>query len=390
MNKTFLFGVISVLLILSASLYIFINDSSTQKIVISNDDSNKSIVNNNALTMMYETEAGSGEYQVSSDTMWPQDGYIFNETLSKCENGGKLTWDDQNKKVLLQTNTSDKCYIYFDAVYSAAMMITDLFNQGSNELANLDPDGNIRYTGTDPNNYVLFNNELWRIIGVFNNKLKIIKATYIPVIFEDNGVIIGDTSEYWVGSSLIASANFFYWDYNGTNNWETSTLNRYLNGTYYNSIEQNSKKLIDKATWYLGGFSEFLENANQFYEIERANVVYQGNPLTTNNYIGLVYPSDLLYGSSPALIYDNYYNSSYFNWIMNYGLWTISSMATNNNEAIAFFAGGWYSYGYFTTNENDDYYAKENYPTVYPTLYLKSTTNIISGNGSEENPYILA
>ena len=76
-------------------------------------------------------------------------------------------------------------------------MITDLFNQGSDELANLDPDGNIRYVGENPNNYVQFNNELWRIIGIFDNKLKIIRNDAIPVIFEDNGITIGDTSEYY-------------------------------------------------------------------------------------------------------------------------------------------------------------------------------------------------
>lgn len=68
----------------------------------------------NVLTMMYETAEGSGEYVVASDTTWPQDGYTFNEQLSSCENGGTLTWDDENKRVIMQTNTSDKCYVYFD------------------------------------------------------------------------------------------------------------------------------------------------------------------------------------------------------------------------------------------------------------------------------------
>ena len=64
--------------------------------------------------MMYETEYQSGEYQVSNNSAWLGDEYIFNETLSKCENGGILNWNNENKKVLLQTNTSDKCYVYFD------------------------------------------------------------------------------------------------------------------------------------------------------------------------------------------------------------------------------------------------------------------------------------
>ena len=37
-------------------------------------------------------------------------------------------------------------------------------------------DANIRYYGSNPNNYVRFNNELWRIIGVFGNNVKLIRS----------------------------------------------------------------------------------------------------------------------------------------------------------------------------------------------------------------------
>ena len=80
--------------------------------------------NTNVISMMYETETGSGEYQVTSDTTWPQEGYVFNEQLSACENGSTLSWDDENKRVLVEANVSDKCYIYFDVMpYSLAHTI---------------------------------------------------------------------------------------------------------------------------------------------------------------------------------------------------------------------------------------------------------------------------
>ena len=95
---------------------IFYNDYDNNKVVLTNN-SNQKIINSNTLTMMYETEYQSGEYQVSSDTVWPQDWYTFNERLSKCENGGVLSWDDENKKVLLQTNTRPTFYLNSDVVY---------------------------------------------------------------------------------------------------------------------------------------------------------------------------------------------------------------------------------------------------------------------------------
>ena len=70
--------------------------------------SNNRIVSSNALTMMYETSSGSGEYQVSNDTTWPTDGYIFNTELSSCENGSSIAWDDNTKRVIVEANSGDK------------------------------------------------------------------------------------------------------------------------------------------------------------------------------------------------------------------------------------------------------------------------------------------
>ncbi len=68
------------------------------------------------LSYYLETYYGSGEYEMTSGETWPTDGYEFNSTLSKCENGSKLAWDDTNKVVTMTGNMSDKCYIYFDKV----------------------------------------------------------------------------------------------------------------------------------------------------------------------------------------------------------------------------------------------------------------------------------
>ncbi|HIS12908.1 MAG TPA: hypothetical protein IAB40_07365 [Candidatus Onthocola stercoravium] len=93
--------------------FILLFNRNEEKIIYTNSKSEQ-IIDSNALTMMYETDYNSGEYQVSSDTTWPQEGYIFNENLSACENGSTLTWDNENKRIVMQANTSDKCYIYFD------------------------------------------------------------------------------------------------------------------------------------------------------------------------------------------------------------------------------------------------------------------------------------
>ena len=118
---------IVLILLLLVIIFALLTINNVNKVVISNESISKNnIINSNTLTMMYETEADSGEYQVSSDTTWPQEGYIFNAELSSCENGSKITWDDENKRVVMQANTSDKCYVYFDAIDYAKLMLDKL------------------------------------------------------------------------------------------------------------------------------------------------------------------------------------------------------------------------------------------------------------------------
>lgn len=66
-------------LILTIFIITNLNNSNNDKEIIENNVDNTQITNINALTMMYETDYDSGEYVVSSDTTWPQDGYVFNE-----------------------------------------------------------------------------------------------------------------------------------------------------------------------------------------------------------------------------------------------------------------------------------------------------------------------
>ena len=68
------------------------------------------------ISMLLETEYGSGNYEMTTRESWPTEGYTFNSDLSVCERGSELSWDDENKRVLMSGNTSDKCYVYFDAL----------------------------------------------------------------------------------------------------------------------------------------------------------------------------------------------------------------------------------------------------------------------------------
>ena len=90
-------------------------------VIVLTNNNNNNIYNNNKvsnnansgfLTLMLEQDDGS--YQESTSNTWPEDGYAFNSNLSRCENGGELSWDREANIVKLISNKSDRCYVYFD------------------------------------------------------------------------------------------------------------------------------------------------------------------------------------------------------------------------------------------------------------------------------------
>lgn len=106
-----LFCVVSLFVVLSFISYLVFNNDKKETI---NNNLEQKNSNPKAFAIMLETEAGSGSYEPSTSSLWPEDGYIYNETLSRCENGGELTWHEDTRTVSLNTSGSDKCYLYFD------------------------------------------------------------------------------------------------------------------------------------------------------------------------------------------------------------------------------------------------------------------------------------
>ncbi len=142
-----------------------------------------------------------------------------------------------------------------------------------------DVEGNISYYGADPNNYVSFNNELWRIIGVFKDI--------------DDGTGKKETRLKIARSESIGN---YAWDSNNVNEWSTATLQTYLNGDYLNSLSAEAQGMIGNAKWNLGGSSTYQGlYANDYYTFKRGTTVYSGRSTEWIGKIALMYPSDYMY-----------------------------------------------------------------------------------------------
>lgn len=86
-KRNIIFVILLVIFTLSG---VFIGRQSKAIDVYENEETNIK-KSKNMLSMMLETEAGSGNYEMTTRESWPTSGYKFNSELSKCENGGELS-----------------------------------------------------------------------------------------------------------------------------------------------------------------------------------------------------------------------------------------------------------------------------------------------------------
>ena len=115
-KKLILIGVSGIFVIaifaIILSLILFKSDDN---VVLSDSANDKNLINNSFLTLMLEQSDGT--YQESATNTWPSGNYAFNESLSRCENGGELRWNREEGIVNLLSNKSDACYVYFECSY---------------------------------------------------------------------------------------------------------------------------------------------------------------------------------------------------------------------------------------------------------------------------------
>ena len=273
-------------------------------------------------------------------------------------------------------------------------------------------DANIRYYGSDPNNYVRFNNELWRIIGVFGNNVKLIRS-------EKLGNLSWDSSESSVNSGY------------GVNEWSQSDLKNYLNTMYYGgttvtcygdtnnttttcptgTIDETAKTLIDNSTWNTGAITwndativnqeTFALNTVPFYKAERGSVNGKicssgiacsdivKRTTTWTGYIGLPYATDYAYASGESICETNMKaQDSSNNYICKNNNWMYRS---STMWYLSPFAQPAYAHSVLLVldNGNVNYGKASDLYSVYPSIYLKNNVIIESGNGTSSNPYIL-
>ena len=359
-----------------------------------------------------------GYYEVSIRTLQE------NELLeNKLEN--PLTGKNIPSTSIVKIIKNNEEYIYkFSLDYQYLLEhIIDLYSSEETRISNglkkdNTPDQNIRYYGSDPNNYVRFNNELWRIIGVFGNNVKLVRKDSL-------GSLSWDSSE----SSINGGVGINQWgeskDADG-NEYAGADLQVYLNKMYYggtsvtcyggtknstttcptNTLDNTAKALIDNHTWNTGApnHSTLYNSTTQsydtveFYKAERGNETgkicnggdYCNDTVTRTTewtgYIGLPYVTDYAYASSEndcntKIDRSSTYKCKNNNWMhRSTSTWYMSPYAIPYNATSV-----WYVYG----DGSSGLSLAADALSAFPTIYLKSNVLIESGNGTSSSPYIL-
>ena len=374
------------------------------------------------LSMMLEQNSGAGDYLQVAQSNWPTEGYVFNKERSGCENGGELSWDDTRKTVVMMGNTSDKCYVYFDK--ASIKLLADYIKsqytgiQGENNiyyhdstLTNGAGDNSYRYAGASDkvNNFICFgstetpcpNDNLYRMIGVIDGKVKLIKYDYA------NSNLLGTNGDYASSKSpneeyigKLTSIDTYYWnrkaENKNSNTWSTSLLNKTnLNTNFLNKIGAAWVSKIATTTWKVGG-----NTRDKIYDNATPSVAYQNeivnpdatnttdNATTYNAKVGLMYVSDYGFAASPSAwttFLSKYYESTSIinsNWMyMGSFDWTISRGNDYSVDVIPILYLN-YVPDRPVTNTGNTY-------GVRPCFSLNSSVSYVSGTGTESNPIII-
>ena len=327
----------------------------------------------------------TGSYNV--DTTCSDASITYNQKTHKYE----ISNISKNKNARCGFSYTTKSNITYLNDYIISLSGT---TQGTGQVVN---ENGYRYEGKDPNNYIYFNNELWRIIGVFDSTSHGVSNTNLVKIIRNDSI------------------GGYTWDKSGTNDWPNSSLYHLLNDYYYTATDGTSSSYCyqysttvtgncnytkiglqtdyrsmvqTNTTWYLGGPSSSSNPTSTFYANERdSSMIYSGRSASTTGNVGLMYTSDYGYSVLSSSCARTTNLGSYSTnacagnaWLKKEAVeWNITPSSYNSNYV-------WYI---FHIGSVSKFYALSGY-TSRPTLYLKSNVKYIGGIGTKSDPYIIA
>ena len=280
---------------------------------------------------------------VSAATLFPSNNVTYDNSASGLNSNNVQGAIDE----LYNT-----CFL--DTVGDSILDNVDIVTTGDGLYEDLYEEGKYTYKGANPNNYITYNNETWRIVSIEADKtLKIMRE---------------------------ASIGTMAWDTSNNNNWSRpSSLNTYLNGTYLTGIlNQAAQNQIVSKKWSIGEIT--------FRNNDLADQINDEKSSRWNGKVALVTVSDYLRSNSNqsscgthSLNQSNYSSCKNTTWMQNSSInfWRILTPYP-----------GFYSFIVSSSGDvrhgpvNDSY-------EIRPSVFLSSKVKMTGGDGSQANPYTI-
>ena len=329
----------------------------------------------------------------------------FNETNMKKEISITLTYEQSDGGVPVIPTPGE------DGVNMGGQNV-ELVSSGDGLYVDQYESGRYIYRGQSPNNYVQFNNELWRIIAketdgtykIIRDELLPQNAGYTTIAFDtvgyrsyENNTYCTDLQQNW-GCGVYGKVSGTYQSPDGRLSGtvtEDSSVADYLNGEYYNGLTEIARAQIQQHVYYIGPVEYYDQTGNDSVS---KNIAGEKMNTWTGN-IGLVNVSDVLKASTnPACTsvtdqYDQLGDSMISTCNSNYlldlpdetGYWTINNAVWESDDYSRIV---WYAAQAGGMAVLDNYSAYiDSLDGARPVLYLRSNIQFTSGNGTKSQPF---
>ena len=408
---------------IKSNSYVYTTSGKTPELILTIKDEKGNNVSSGVDGLTYVTSGGVSGFDVTGKKGLFNIKMDYPISTTSSSAGTTHTWTFTLTFVNLGTDQSDNenasmnidIYLQKTKILTLTDYVISQYTgtQGENglyyhdsSLANGAGDNSYRYAGASESvsNFVCFGSttspcpedNLYRIIGVFEDKVKLIKYDYANsnLLGTDGDYSDSSTpnSSYYKGS--LTSINTYYWNNKAankaSNEWSTSLLNKInLNTNYLNNIGTIWSNMIEDATWKVSGHSTSEVTPREMYTREITNATKTYGPSDGTSKIGLMYASDYGFAASPSAWTKTLFNYDgndvngtsiiTINWMyMGHSEWTISPYSSSSGGVFFLDDDGYVSY----------------YTTTYgygsrPVLYLKASVLYAGGSGTKDSPITL-
>lgn len=312
------------------------------------------------------------------------DSISYNAYFTKADCINANAYWDYSQNVLrienIQTNAS--CDLYYQTIESQSLSAIIL-----NSVGQETGDGTVsaangyRYQGKNPDNFIVFNDELWRIIGIVSDQnyfeyVKIVKYESLLI----NSFDAEEDEKYYVSNeynnSMIKTLlNSYY--YENSPYYAYISGNVCLKGNYnYYTCDFTSTGLddyqymIEKINWFIGGTTSYKTTSSSWVSNEKKTT-------SSELAVGLPSASDYIYSFVDSSCEYSKSNCKGESWLFTgKDMWLINENSNTTNQAYYVNSAGYINSGLVNNPKN-----------IYPVVHLSYYVNINAGSGTKDDPY---